>query len=85
MHYSMLEPHCSNFRIIIAIFRVSDYLGMTFVDNDGLIFPQTGRIPHSAEPFSFGRRLSHLLTNSSVPITIGHLHGSQGCLIIQLF
>ena len=24
-HYSMVEPHCSNFRIIAAIFRVSEF------------------------------------------------------------
>ena len=27
-HYSMAEAHCSNFRIITAIFRVSEYLGV---------------------------------------------------------
>ena len=25
-HYSIVEPHCSNFRLITAIFRVSEYL-----------------------------------------------------------
>ena len=28
MYYSMVESHCSNFRIITAIFQVSDYLGV---------------------------------------------------------
>ena len=27
-HYSMVEPHCSNFRIITAIVWVSEYLGI---------------------------------------------------------
>ena len=27
-HYSMVEPHFSNFRMIIAIFSVSKYLGV---------------------------------------------------------
>ena len=27
-HYSMVEPHCSNFRTITAIFRQSKYLGI---------------------------------------------------------
>ena len=27
-HYSMIKPHCSNFRIITAIFRVSEYFGI---------------------------------------------------------
>ena len=27
-HYSMVEPHCSNFRIVAAMFWESEYLGM---------------------------------------------------------
>ena len=28
LHYSMVDKHCSNFRIITAIFRVFEYLGI---------------------------------------------------------
>ena len=44
-HYSMVEPHCSNFRIITAIFRLSE-LGILQYVSFMLVFSVFRGIPN---------------------------------------